>query len=152
MTARLVGTLAALGTLAACGISDPKDLGVLNFELRTDTASGQPMPIELVVRTEDQSPCLKYVLQTLVGFGSDVVDVNFTQTDLPESTCIPSDGPFVFRYPIGFGPVRDGNPFFLKFQRAGAVDRYVVIVSDSAIDIAPLRSAFTHADATHVPR
>jgi len=53
MKAHLVETLAALGSLAACGISDPKDLGTLSFELRTDTASGQPMPIELVVRTED---------------------------------------------------------------------------------------------------
>lgn len=152
MKAHLVGTLAAIGALAACGISDPKDLGILNFDVRPDTASSQPMPIELVVRTEPQSPCLKYVLQGIVGFGMDAVAVNFTQTNLPESTCIPSDGPFEFRYPIGFGPVRDGNPFFLTIERAGAVDRYLVIVSDSAIDIAPLRSAFTHANATHVPR
>jgi|SRR5881394_316433 len=152
MKARLVGVFVGLGSLAACGISDPKDLGILNFDIRPDTASSQTMPIELVVRTEPQSPCLKYVLQGIVGFGMDVVAVNFTQTNLPESTCIPSDGPFVFRYPIGFGAVRNDNPFFLTIERAGAVDRYLVLVSDSTIDIAPLRSAFTHPNATHVPR
>jgi hypothetical protein len=152
MKAQWVGTVAALGSLAGCGISDPKDLGTLNFEIRQDTASSQPMPIELVVRTEEQTPCLKFVLQGSVGFGMDVVAVNFTQTDLPESTCIASDGPYEFRYPIGFGPVRNDNPFFLTIERAGAVDRYLVIVSESAIDIAPLRSVFTHPDATHVPR
>ena len=152
MKAQWVGTLAAFGSLAGCGISDPKDLGTLNFEIRQDTASSQPVPIELVVRTEEQTPCLKYVLQGEVGFGMDVVAVNLTQTDLPASTCIPSSGPFVFRYPIGFGPVRNDNPFFLTFDRAGVVDRYLVLVSDSTIDIAPLRSVFTHPDATHVPR
>lgn len=152
MKAHLVGTFAVLGALAGCGISDPKDLGTLSFELRSDTASAQPMPIELVVRTEEQTPCLKFVLQGSVGFGMDVVAVNFTQTNLPESACIPSNGPFVFRYPIGFGPVRNDNPFFLTFERAGAVDRYLVIVSDTAIDIAPLRSVFTQPNATHVPR
>jgi hypothetical protein len=152
MKAHWVGTLAALGSLAGCGISDPKDLGTLNFEIRHDTASAQPMPIELVVRTEEQVPCLKYVLQASVGFGTDVVAVNFNQTELPKSTCIPSDGPFEFRYPIGFGPVRNDNPFFLTFERAGVVDRYIVIVSENAIDIAPLRSVFTHPNATHVPR
>jgi len=152
MKAHLVGTLAAIGALAACGISDPKDLGTLSFEILEDTASSQPMPIELIVRTEAQTPCLKYVLQGSVGFGMDVVAVNFNQTDLPESTCIPSDGPFVFHYPIGFGPVTNDNPFFLTIERAGQTDRYLVLVSASAIDIAPLRSVFTHPDATHVPR
>ena len=40
----------------------------------------------------------------------DVVAVNLTHTDLPGDTCIPSNGPFEFRYPIGFGPVRNDNP------------------------------------------
>lgn len=152
MNAHVVGTLAVVGALAGCGISDPKDIGALSFELLNDTASTQSMPIELVVRTEEQTPCLRFVLQGLVGFGMDGVHVQFTQTDLPESTCIPSSGPFVFRYPIGFGPVTTDNPFFLTFERAGAVDRYVVIVSDTAIDIAPLRAAFTQPNATHVSR
>jgi len=156
MKAHLVGTLAAVGSLAGCGISEPKDLRPLSFEIReqtvSDTASVVPMPIELVVRTEAQVPCLKYVLRPSVGFGTDGVAVNLNQTDLPGDTCIPSAGPFEFRYPIGFGAVTTDNPFFLTFERAGLVDRYLVIVSESAIDIAPLRSMFTHPNATHVPR
>jgi len=156
MKAHWVGVLAALGSLAGCGISDPRDLGTLDFEIReftvTDTTASFPMPIELVVRTEEQAPCLKYVLQRQVGFGTDRVIVVLTQTDLPESTCIPHTGPFEFSYPIGFGPVTTDNPFFLTFERAGSVDRYVVIVSDTTIDIAPLRSVFTHPTATHVVR
>lgn len=154
MKAHLVGTLAALGALAGCGVSDPKNLDPLSFEIRefSDTTHTISMPIELVVRTEEQVPCLKFVLQRQVGFGTDAVIVDLTQTDLPESPCIPSTGPFEFSYPIGFGPVTNGNPFFLKFQRSGVVDRYLVLVSASAIDIAPLRSTFTSPTATHVVR
>jgi hypothetical protein len=89
MKAHWVGTLAALGSLAGCGISDAKDLRTLNFEIRvqavTDTASALPMPIELVVTTEEQVPCLKFVLLASLGFGTDVVEVNLNQTDLPGS-------------------------------------------------------------------
>jgi hypothetical protein len=154
MKAHLVGTFAAIGALVGCGVSDPKDLGTLSFEIREfpDTTHTISMPIELVVGTEEQAPCLRYVLQRQVGFGTDRVIVDLTQTDLPETPCIPHTGPFQFSYPIGFGPVTTDNPFFLTFERAGSVDRYVVIVSDTTIDIAPLRSVFTHPTATHVVR
>lgn len=73
-------------------------------------------------------------------------------TDLPNDVCIPSTGPYEFRYPIGFGPVTVDNPFFLTFEQRGRVDRYLVIVSQTFIDIAPLSAHFTEPTARRVPR
>jgi hypothetical protein len=156
MKAQLVGTLAALGALAGCGLvdSDPKDLGTFHFELRErpDSLTWTQVPIELMVTTETQSPCLTYALKGDVGFGQDVVAVVLSRIKLPGDVCIPSEGPAEFKYPIGFGPVRVDNPFYLTFERGGEVDRYLVMVSATAIDIAPLRSTFTQPVARRVPR
>ena len=153
MKTHVVGTLAALGALSGCGISDPKDLGTFNFEIRERSElSWTQLPIELVVTTEPQSPCLKYALRGDVGFGSDVVAVTLDRIKLPDDVCIPSDGPAEFSYPLGFMAVRVDNPFYLTFERAGEVDRYLVIVSETEIDIAPLRSNFTQPIARRIPR
>jgi hypothetical protein len=156
MSARLVAALAALGALAGCGISDsnPKDLSTFTFAIRErpDSLTWTQVPIELVVATEAQSPCLTHALRGDVGFGYDGVAVVLSSIRMPGDVCVPSDGPAEFRYPIGFGPVRVGNPFYLTFERGGEVDRYLVIVSETAIDIAPLQSAFTHPAARRVPR
>jgi|SRR5688572_18199799 len=156
MKARLVGTFAVLGALAGCGISDgsPKDLTTFNFTIRElpDSLSWTQVPIKLIVTTETQSPCLTHALKGDVGFGQDVVAVELSSIEMPDDGCIPSDGPAEFSYPLGFGPVRVGNPFYLTFERSGELDRYLVIVSATAIDIAPLRSAFTHPIARRIPR
>jgi hypothetical protein len=162
MKARLLATFVGLGGLVGCGIfdSEPKDLGTFNFELRDrpDSLTWTQVPIELIVRTEPQSPCLTHALKGDVGFGHDVVAVELSYLKLPDDVCIPSDGPAEFSYPIGFGPVRVGNPFYLTFERDGDIehvtkaDRYLVIVSDTMIDIAPLQSVFTHLSARRVPR
>jgi hypothetical protein len=155
MKARVVGTFAALGALTACGIldSNPKDVGTFSFELReTPIADTLSLWIELVVMTEPQSPCLTHALKGNAGFGIDVVAVTLERVALPRDVCIPSDGPAEFKYPIAFGPVRVDNPFYLTFESGGEVDRYLVIVSETAIDIAPLRSVFTHPINRRVPR
>jgi hypothetical protein len=137
-----------------CGISDPKDRSTFNFTIRDrpDSLSWTQVPIELVVTTETQSPCLTHALKGDVGFGYDVVAVVLSSIELPGDVCIPSDGPAEFTYPLGFGPVRVGNPFYLTFERGGEVNRYLVIVSETAIDIAPLQSTFMHPTARRVPR
>lgn len=155
MNARLVVTWTALGALLGCGIvdSDQQYPGTFTFDIRErpELASTQ-LPIEVHVATETQSPCLTYALQGNVGFGMNVVGVELSTIKLPEDVCIPSQGPAEFSYPIGFMSVRVNNPFYLTFAHGGEVDRYLVIVSDSMIDIAPLRSAFTHPNARRVPR
>ena len=153
MKAHLVGPLAVLCSLAGCGISDPKDLRTFTFAIRErPDLSWTQVPIELIVTTETQSPCLSHALRGDVGFGQDVVAVALSSIELPRDVCIPSEGPAEFSNPIGFGPVSLGNPFYLTFQRGGEVDRYLVIVSETAIDIAPLRSGFTHPTDRRVPR
>jgi hypothetical protein len=161
MKARLVGLFVALSASAGCGISDSEsNLGTFTFELRDrpDSLSWTQVPIELIVRTEPQSPCLTHALKGDVGFGQDVVAVELASIKLPGDVCIPSDGPAEFSYPIGFGAVRVGNPFYLTFERDGdiervtAADRYLVIVSDTMIDIAPLRATFTTPIARRVTR
>ena len=155
MKARLVGTFAVLHALVGCGIfdSEPKDLGRFNFEIRENPdLSWTQVPIELNVATEPQSPCLQYALKGEVGFGSDVVAVTLSRIQLPSDVCIPSDGPAEFSYPLGFMAVRVDNPFYLTFESAGEVDRYLVMVSDTMIDIAPLHATFTTPTARRVSR
>jgi hypothetical protein len=156
MKARLVGTVVALGALLGCGILDnDADPGNFNFELREeappDTFPGS-MSITLIVTTEVQSPCLTQALQGRAGFGSDVVVVSLTRVPLPNDVCIPSDGPAEFRTGIAYGPVTQNSTFYLTFDSGGRTDRYLVMISESTIDIAPLHATFTHALARHIPR
>jgi hypothetical protein len=156
MKTRLVGTAAALGALLGCGIFDSgADPGNYNFELREeappDTFPGS-MSITLIVTTEVQSPCLTHALQGQAGFGDDRIIVSLNRVALPSDVCIPSDGPAEFRTPIAFGPATVNHPFYLTFATGSRMDQYLVIISESAIDISPLHATFTHALARRIPR
>lgn len=153
MKARSVGTWAALGAQLGCGLLDSEPRTQFDFEIRErPELEWTQVPIDVRVATDTQSPCLRYALQVHVGFGNAGVGFELSTIDLPTDVCIPSDGPAEFTHPIGFLAVNEDNPFYLTFAHRGEVDRYVVLVSDSAIDIAPLRSEFTHPIARRILR
>ena|SRR6267143_4318548 len=151
MTRHLCWPILAFGALAACGTLESslaaKDL---TFEVREVDywSPGPPRQIVLLVQGDSIYPCMNYQIESDLQVQGRSIRVTMSGAIKAPQICLTALGPAVYRAALG---IADGS-YTLDFVRRGVTDRYVLNVTQSAIEITPLETHFTRPAAQRFPR
>lgn len=151
MTRQLCWPILALGALSACGILESSPAAKdLTFEVREVDywSPGPPRQIVLLVHGDTIYPCMNYEIEGDLQVQGRLIRVTMSGAIQTPQICLTAIGPAVFRAALG---ITDG-PYTLDFVRRGVTDRYILNVTQAAIEITPLQMHFTQPAARRFPR
>ena len=141
----------AVVALHTCSILDagPRS-GDLTFEVREVDywSPGPAQQIVLLVQDDQAYPCMNYQIESDLSIQDNSIRVAMTGTIKKPEICLTAIGPAIYRTALGIG----NGAYELAFVRQGLTDRYVVTVTETAIQITTRESHFTRPAARSFPR
>lgn len=115
------------------------DFGLhLTFVVHYAPASGSQQVV-LLVSDQRTYPCTNYQLESGTSVAGQTVRVSISGNVIKPDVCLTSTGPAQYQTTL---PLVSGT-YSLEFARSGAVDRYRLTVTPSAIEITTIESTFT---------
>src|SRR5207247_1691535 len=147
----LLTAVTLIGSWACDTLGPEREGGALTFEVREVDWFSPPdttRQIELFLATEEQYPCANYRLESDLGIQGNKLRVDISGRVTIGQTCLTAIGPAQFRAVL---PLADGA-YALELARGGLTDRYILTVTEAAIDIATLSAQFTRPTAQRFPR
>jgi hypothetical protein len=151
MTLRPPLPILALVALQSCSIVDPGPrAGDLTFEVREVDywSPGPPQQIVLLVRGNQDYPCVNYQIESELSIQGNSIRVAMTGAIKEPEVCLTAIGPAIYRSALGIG----NGSYDLTFVRQGVTDRYSVTVTQTSILITAVDSHFTRPAARSFPR
>ena len=94
----------------------------------------------LIVSDQQTYPCTNYQLESGTSVVGQNIQVSMSGRVLKPDVCLTATGPAQYQTAL---PIAAGT-YDLDFARGGAVDRYRLTVTASAISITTIESSFTH--------
>jgi hypothetical protein len=151
MSSRPFLPMLALVALQTCSILDagPR-AGDLTFEVREVDywSPGPAQQIVLLVYGDQSYPCMNYQIESDLSIQDHSIRVAMTGAIKKPEVCLTAIGPAIYRAALGIG----NGAYELEFVRQGLTDRYVITVTEMAIQIMTRESHFTRPAARSFPR
>ena len=139
----------ALIALHTCSIFDagPRARD-LTFEVREVDYWGPAPQIVLLVQDDQVYPCMNYQIESDLSIQDHSIRVAMTGAIQKPEGCLAAIGPAIYRTALGIG----NGAYELEFARQGLTDRYVISVTEIAVQITTRESHFTRPAARSFPR
>ncbi|HUC39265.1 MAG TPA: hypothetical protein VMR92_00410 [Gemmatimonadales bacterium] len=113
--------------------------GQLTFAVRYAVSPAGAEQVVLLVSDQATYPCMNYQLESGLSVAGQDILVSMSGRILKPDVCLTATGPAQYQTALPIAP----GTYSLEFARSGAVDRYRLTVTATAIAISTIESSFT---------